>query len=269
MASAQGFAPHARATARAAVGRPIRRASSAYEIVSPAGTRRSAIHTRCWNAVPRTSSGSPAASAGCSTSEISGLELGVREATAHLGEKAAVVVPERDHAHATVGHRDDDPADRRRCERVGHGLPGGAAPEDGGRHAEQGPAVLVDATQGAEAGVVDGVRHVRSVRERVPEALRATGVRVAVRRQAGGGREGAAKGRRAHVRTARESAQRRGLGAAIDGIVDQARGRRDGIDTHRLSRDHRSSLPSAVRECTLVAGDPSIRMVPRLPIVGV
>jgi hypothetical protein len=262
MASAQGFAPHARATARAAVGRPIRRASSAYEIVSPHVQRQSGclgglLDERDHRVHPR------------AAAAVSGLELGVREATAHLGEKAAVVVPERDHAHATVGHRDDDPADRRRCERVGHGLPGGAAPEDGGRHAEQGPAVLVDATQGAEAGVVDGVRHVRSVRERVPEALRATGVRVAVRRQAGGGREGAAKGRRAHVRTARESAQRRGLGAAIDGIVDQARGRRDGIDTHRLSRDHRSSLPSAVRECTLVAGDPSIRMVPRLPIVGV
>ena len=57
-----GFAAHAFATARAASGAPIARATSAYERVSPRGIAASASQTRRRNALPRTSSGSASAS---------------------------------------------------------------------------------------------------------------------------------------------------------------------------------------------------------------
>src|SRR5438445_8348109 len=55
---ATGFAAHALATARVAFAFPTARATSEYERVLPYGMLRSASHTRRWNAVARTSSGS-------------------------------------------------------------------------------------------------------------------------------------------------------------------------------------------------------------------
>ena len=66
-ATANGLLAHARATARLERGAPIRAAISAYEAVCPRGICCSACHTRCWNAVPRISSGSVAPREGSST----------------------------------------------------------------------------------------------------------------------------------------------------------------------------------------------------------
>lgn len=46
-----GLAPRARPTARTARGLPIRRASSPYEITSPAGILAASANTRRWNVV--------------------------------------------------------------------------------------------------------------------------------------------------------------------------------------------------------------------------
>ena len=52
MIQATGFAPTAPATARAAVGRPMRRATSPYVAPAPGGMRSSASHTFSWKLVP-------------------------------------------------------------------------------------------------------------------------------------------------------------------------------------------------------------------------
>ena len=52
MANARRLAAQALATARTALGWPMRSASWRYVQHLPAGMRRSACHTRSWNAVP-------------------------------------------------------------------------------------------------------------------------------------------------------------------------------------------------------------------------
>ena len=52
-----GFWLFASPTARAALGCPMVRATSPYELVSAYGMSSSARHTACWNSVPSGSSG--------------------------------------------------------------------------------------------------------------------------------------------------------------------------------------------------------------------
>lgn len=63
-ARAIGLRAHACATARTARGRPMRRASSAYVTVCPAGIFLKHCQTRRWKAVPRRSSGTSTRASG-------------------------------------------------------------------------------------------------------------------------------------------------------------------------------------------------------------
>ena len=124
--------------------------------------------TRCWNAVPRRSSGRSSACFGSSRnsstartargqSRVVGNDLGARETLTEIAEQRLVRFGEANETDALVGRTDQQPAERTVGEGSADHLPCPAAPQRARGHAEQRAGLLIDAALRAVTRIGDRI----------------------------------------------------------------------------------------------------------------